>query len=79
MSRRTFQNLVWASNVELQILMQKVNDYKIYSLMGFSKVDYLKYLQECKYLRSHGLKTQLQENIYKNADISKKADVNLLV
>lgn len=58
--------------LELQILLQKENDDKIYSLMGFSKVDYLKYLQECKYLRSHGLKTQLQENIYKNADISKK-------
>lgn len=58
--------------LELQILMQSEDDDKIYSLMGFSRTDYLKYLQECKYLRSHGLQTQQQENIYKNADISRK-------
>ena len=57
---------------ELQEIMQKSNDESIYSLMGLSKGDYLKYLAEVKFLKNHGMKTQLQENIYKNADISKK-------
>ena len=36
--------LVEKMPLELQLLLEKENDDKIYSLMGFSKVDYLKYL-----------------------------------
>jgi len=58
--------------VELQAILNNENKDKIYTLMGYSRQDYLKFLDQFKYLKKHGMSTKAQENQYKNADFSRK-------
>ena len=51
------EKLIEKMPIELQELMQKSNDDSIYSLMGLSRADFLKYRAEVKFLKSHGMKT----------------------
>ena len=57
---------------DIRVLVEADNDEKIYNLMGLSRDQFLKFYDNYKYMKKHGMNTKVQSEKVKNAEFAKE-------